>query len=49
VLKPEQLAQLQVMIHERHEALELEIPGDTVRSRDEPYSLLAGPVAVSGT
>jgi DnaK suppressor protein len=48
VLTPEQLARLQAMIDERHVALELEIRGDAARSRDEPFSLIAGPVADSG-
>ena len=48
MLTPEQLAKLQAMIDERREALELEIHRDAARSRDEPYSLLAGSVPDSG-
>jgi RNA polymerase-binding transcription factor DksA len=36
------------MIDERHEALESEIHRDAARSRDEPYSLLAGEVTDVG-
>ncbi len=48
MLTPEQLARLRAMIDERHEALESEIHRDAARSRDEPYSLLAGEVTDVG-
>jgi len=48
VLTPEQLARLRAMIDERYEALSAEIHRDAARSRDEPYSLLAGEVTDTG-
>jgi DnaK suppressor protein len=48
VYTPEQLAELQALIDERRLALESEIHGDAARSRDEPYSLLAGQVPDAG-
>lgn len=48
MLTPEQLARLRAMIDERYEALSAEIHRDAARSRDEPYSLLAGEVTDAG-
>jgi RNA polymerase-binding transcription factor DksA len=48
MLTPEQLGKLRARIDERHEALESEIHRDAARSRDEPYSLLAGEVTDTG-
>lgn len=48
MLTPEQLARLRAMIDERYEALSAEIHRDAARSRDEPYSLLAGEVTDTG-
>ena len=48
MLTLEQLARLRAMIDERYEALSAEIHRDAARSRDEPYSLLAGEVTDAG-
>jgi DnaK suppressor protein len=48
MLTPEQSTRLQALIDERREVLQREIHADAARSRDEPYTQLAGQVGDSG-